>query len=219
MRFASSFVLIGVALTARGQISQSKSGYQFNIKYVVGKVTNYSIGVSYKINGKTISESQKLKTTVLSIKKNGNAKLKVTDPAVKRGTVSVPESSQFVELDRFGRAIDFAQSNIFAGTFAWPDKPVKIGDKWSGDVNLTSGAGPVPVKSDFIFKGINGVGSAARAIILMNISMSGNFKLTGQGRLIVKVKDGQFDNALINLKMQLPNSSKPTALTVNITSK
>jgi hypothetical protein len=216
---AIRFVLPFLALTvgssvSLAQIVQSKSGYLIYVKYKKGQVIKQSMAMSAVENTKLKSSSEFI-TKCLNVDKNGVSTVEVT----VSGNGKTPSTKKTIKVDKHGKPLG-ATIDGYSGTFVWPDKPTKLGQSWVGNIQMagTGQGANGAIKSTYKlagFKTIRGVKVASIAAVL---SVGGNFEISGNGMIYVRVSDGQMHSADFNLAFnQFSESNKPTKLKLLMT--
>lgn len=206
----SAFCLAPMAFS---QVTSGQGGtYKFATKYAKGQTYKYNMSV--KAGGPTaVNQAMSVVVKVLDVKPNGNKTLQTTTivPGQK------PQSTTLT-LDKFGKPVD-NNFGTFAGSLGLPLNPVKVGEKWSGDVQMAGGmAGGVPIKGRYVFKGISTVRGTKVATIHFDMDMKALFNSTGSGDQLIRVSDGQLfgTSMVMNMDVPDPKTKKLTKIKMSI---
>ena len=182
---------------AQAQIVQKKGGYLFLVKYKKGQVIKQNMSMQALGNTKLKSSSQFI-TKCLDIQKDGVATLEVTVPAVGK----TPAKRKKVKVDNHGKP-QGASIDGFSGNFVWPDKPVKVGQSWIGDMNMASPGqgGGMAFKSTYKLTGIKKINGVKVATISSDMKVSGTYDISGTGIIYVRFSDGQLHSAEFHMAL------------------
>jgi hypothetical protein len=191
------------ASAANAQITQTGGKYLFVAKYKQGQSTNVIMTVMSTVpSAKPTNLTIKAKSKVISVAKDGSAVIEFDTPAFG----GRPASKQRASVDKFGRPKGNTMGN-FSGNFSSPTYPIKVGESWSGDVNLSAGQGapPIPLKAKYQFKSIKTVSGVKVAVISVGIDVSSLFNMKGTGEMMIRFDDGQLFESNLNMGMQAPD--------------
>lgn len=212
MRFSAKSIVCAAlsicALSANAQISHSKQGDLITIKYTKGQTLRYNLSMEAKDLKRAPTKVQII-TQCLSIAKDGTATLKVSTPAGP----GKPPYVRNVVIDKHGKPLG-QRLEGFSGNFMWPNKPIKPGQTWKGDMNMAAaGQGQGDLKATYKYEGIKKINGKPVAVISTYMDLSGEYNIAGTGKIYVRVADGQLDNAIFNMgMMQTSESGKPSTL-------
>jgi hypothetical protein len=190
--------LVPISPEVLAQIVPKNGGYLISIKYKKGQVIKQALSMNAVGNTKLKSTSEFI-TKCIDVDSKGTATLEVL---VKAGG-KTPPTKKKVKVDRHGKPIG-ATIDGFSSNFVWPDKPVKIGETWRGDITL---AGPGPgagstMQSGYKLAAIKVVDGVKVACIAASLSLGGSFDISGDGMIYVKVSDGQLQSATFNMALR-----------------
>jgi hypothetical protein len=211
MRIAR-FTLIWLGLflcwsVAPAQITQQKDGYLIFVKYKKGQTITQDMSMNAVGNTKLKSTSRFM-TKCLDVDKNGNSTIEVT----VAGNGKAKATKKKLKVDNHGKPIGNSIDG-YSGSFAWPDKPVRVGDSWIGNITMASagqGAGG-SIKSTYKFAGIKTVKGVRVASIAAVLNVGGSFEISGTGMIYVRFSDGQLENADFNLALKQFSESNTQA--------
>ncbi len=214
IRFFVGILVASAAIAAPAQVQKTKSGYLFQLKFTKGQVTKIDMSMIASSTKKAVNVQ--IKTKCLSVDKKGVATLEVTTP---RGSNNKPDVQQ-AQVDRHGKPVGQTFGG-FNGTFMWPDKPIKVGQSWKGDMNLgDANMGKGTMTGTYKFEGIKTVNGKQVAAIRTFLDVTGEFNVAGTGVIYIKVGDGQLDSAVFNLGMaQFNDGGSPTTLKMQMNIK
>ena len=196
--FFTSLLFLAVHSLSQGQITQSKAGYLIFVKFNKGEVIKQNIGMMADGNSKLKS------TTQYAIKCIGTDKNKVSTLEV---TVSaggkVAQTRKKMLIGKHGEPYG-EKIEGYGGSFAWPNKPIKMGQSWVGNVSLAgTGQGNAgAIKSTYKLAGIKSIGGVKVACISSVMKVGGSFDVSGTGMIYVKFSDGQLHSADFNLGLK-----------------
>jgi len=210
----------GIAGAASAQITQTKGKYTFRMKFRAGDFARYVS--EFKQGGAggmvvALPFSQKVRFV-----RNGVANLDVAmGPAKMNGRVMGQEPNVVsMQLSASGKQV--SGSAPTPGISVFPTTPIRIGDKWSGDMSLaSSGLGANEAKAVYTFEKIGTYAGKKVAVIGFKLNSGGTSAITGVGRNYVQLSDGWLVGAEMDLSMNLTTDpkSKPTALKFKMTVK
>lgn len=197
----SAICLIGFALVlpAYGQVKKTPKGYLLQAKYKVGQVTK----VVLAITSAEIKQSVRSTTRVLNVESDGSAKIQVLIP--KQGTTLAQQDTIYV--NKFGVPKD-GKIGAFGAIYQWPDTPVKLGETWSGDINLGEGENAMPVKAAYKLVGFKKIGKVEVARISTVLNMKSPLTISGSGFINVRMDNGQVLSSDLKLAMLVPDQKQ-----------
>jgi hypothetical protein len=192
--------LIALSAITAGQVTPVAGGkYKFATKYTKGQSFKYNM--NFQVTGpQPTKQAMSVLVKVLDVKPNGNKVLETSTiyPGQKPQSVTVT-------LDKFGKPTD-NNFGSFNGSLGLPLDAIKIGQKWSGDVQMAGGvAGGVPIKGTYVFKGLSTINGTKVATITFNMDMKALFNSTGSGTQVVRVSDGQLYSMSMVMNMDIPD--------------
>lgn len=212
MKYAA-FSLLGLAALSAGQVTPVGGGkYKFSTKYVKGQVYKYNMNVQFG-GPQPGKQSLGVVVKVLDVKPNGDKTLQTTTniPGQK------PQAATMT-LDKYGKPTD-NNFGSFTGSLGLPLDAIKVGQKWSGDVQMAGGvAGGVPIKGLYTFKGLSTINGTKVATITFTMDMKALFNSTGMGTQVVRVSDGQLYsmNMVMNMDIPDPKTKKVSKAKINM---
>ena len=213
-RIALPFLaLLALSAASDAQITEKKGGYLIQIKYRKGQVIRQNISMIAAGNSKLATNTQII-TKCLDVDKNGIATLEVTTPTQP----GKPPSVRKTKVDRFGRPMGNTIDG-FSSNFMWPDRPLKVGESWKGDLNMAkTGQGNGMMKAKYKFVGIRSDKGTKIAVIAAYMDVTGQYDVAGTGTINIRVADGQIHSATFNMGMsQYNEGGKPTVLKLVMT--
>ena len=204
---------IAISAISAGQVSPTSGGrYTFATKYVKGQVFKYNMGVQFT-GPQPGNQKLGVVVKVLEVKPNGNKTIQTTtNIAGQKPQVTT------ITLDKYSKPVD-NNFGSFTGSLGLPLSPIKIGEKWSGDVQMAGGvAGGVPIKGKYTFKGFSTINGTKVATIVFDMDMKALFNATGSGTQVVRVSDGQLYsmNMVMNMDIPNPNTKKIAKAKINM---
>ena len=205
--------LVALSAISAAQVSPVAGGkYKFATKYTKGQVFKYNMRM--QVGGpQPIKQSFAVVVKVIDVKTNG-------DKVIQTSTTSPGEKPQVstMTLDKFGKPTD-NNFGSFTGSLGLPLDAIKVGQRWSGDVKMAGGvAGGVPIKGEYVFKGISTVNGTKVATIAFSMDMKALFGSSGSGTQVVRVSDGQLYSMSMVMSMSIPDqkTQKITKAQMNI---
>ncbi|MEI7577805.1 MAG: hypothetical protein WCK51_13005 [Armatimonadota bacterium] len=199
MKYACLPFLALASLTVSQVTPVSGGKYKFSTKYVKGQNFKYNMNVRFA-GPQASNQSMSVIVKVLDVKPNGNK-------VIQTSTVYPGEKPQSVTmtLDKYGKPTD-NNFGSFTGSLGLPLDAIKVGQKWTGDVQMAGGvAGGVPIKGNYTFVGISTVKGTRVATINFNMDMKALFNSTGSGTQVVRVSDGQLYSMNMVMNMDIPD--------------
>jgi hypothetical protein len=204
MKIITCLSLSVVSMLSFGQITQSGDKYTVQAKYKAGQVTKLIMSVkSESVKGQVpVNTIINGRTKVLKVAKDGSATLEIYTPPF----AGQPARTQKQVVDKYGRPVG-GNMGTFSGNFSWPLYPIKIGDNWSGNVNLSAGEGApsIPVKATYKFIGIRNTAGVKVAVVKANMDLSSLFEMRGTGEMLIRFDDGQLYESTLKMTMSVPD--------------
>ncbi len=219
---AIGFGVLGTGGLSNAQVTKQGTGYLMRVKYTKGQTLKYNMAVVSQMkggpNGGNMTMNMPMSMTALDVK-NGITTLKVTSGPSKMMGQEMPKSEQTVKVDSRGRVIGGGTS-MSSMTGAMPEKPVKIGQVWTQDVDMPMGATGSAMKMKGTYKLISVTGNVATMSASVVGGQSG-MKMTGSGTMRMRIADGSLDGGILNMVMDMdgPSGGKtkgPQTMTVKI---
>jgi hypothetical protein len=199
----------GLLVTVAGaQVTKQSGGYLLRAKYTQGSVFKQKIETS--MSGSLLSnakESTVYTSKVVKVEKNGNATVEVSTTATKNRK----PFKQVLELNTLGVPIKGGIPG-YAGNLGLPEKAVKVGQKWKGDVAAQSG---VSVAAEYTLKSV----SNGLAQIQVSMISTGPLDMKGGGSYFVRMKDGQIQNSTLKFTVAQFDPNQKKKLTSDIVLK
>jgi hypothetical protein len=147
-----------------------------------------------------------------------------TGPVTMNGKSQGNKEVQTVQIDSRNRSVGGKAGFEAMASFAFPEKPIAPGAKWTGDMDLdTPMAGKVKMKAVYTFVGMKTI--KGKQVAEVKTSFSGNAmgKITGGGTTLLLASDGSLynANAKVNVAIQMDAKSAPLniATTVSLVRK
>lgn len=192
--------LLALSALSSGQVTPVSGGkYKFSTKYVKGQTFKYSMNVAMG-GSAPLKQACSVLVKVLDVKPNGNKTLQTSTiyPGQKPQSVTMT-------LDKYGKPTD-NNFGSFTGSLGLPLDAIKVGQKWKGDLQMASGvAGGVPIKGNYLFKGLSTINGTRVATIAFDMDMKALFNSTGSGTQVVRVSDGQLYSMNMVMNMDIPD--------------
>lgn len=204
---------LALASVSVSQVTPVAGGkYKFSTKYVKGQTYKYAMNIN--VGGpQPTKQNMNVVVKVLDVKPNGNKTLQTSTIYPGEKPVSVTTT-----LDKYGKPTDNNFGN-FTGSLGLPLDAIKVGQQWSGDVQMAGGmAGGVPIKGSYTFKGLSTVNGVKVATITFVMDMRALFNSTGSGSQVVRVSDGQLFSMKMVMNMDIPDqkTKKITKAKINM---
>lgn len=218
------FVLLvaaSIAGSSTAQIAKSGSGYLFRAKYARGQKMSYGMAMSMPSLGGAggTKVNSPLVMTVRSVNKGVATVDVATGPVTMNGKSQGAKEVQTVQIDSRNRAVGGKAGFEAMASFAFPEKPISVGSKWSGDMDLaTPMAGKVKMKATYTFVGVKTV--KGKPVAEVKTSFTGNAmgKITGGGTTLLLLSDGSLYNASAKVKVeiQMDKNSAPMEIVTTV---
>lgn len=204
---AGSVLVVG-APTAQAQITKQGDAYLFRVKYTKGEVIrhvmtmNFDMGMGAPGGKKPAPMTSQSTQKVLSVS-GDKATIEVTMGDVA-GT-KIPK--QKITMDSRGRPSGggSAQGNI---SVALPEKAVKVGSTWTGDLSGAMG-GTASANATYKLLGFKTVGGKNAANIAFTVK--GNVQgmaMSGTGTVLMLTSDGSMYSTSMAMTMNMPAQQK-----------
>lgn len=224
MKFTTGLIVAGLSTAVSlGQITPSGGGYLLRTKYVKGQSFKYVMKSSTKMSSNTMAFEAPMSIKVTNVS-NGVADLaSVFGPATMMGQ-QIPATKATMKVDSRGRAIA-GNTNGLSATF--PDKPVRVGESWVGDFNMSKAGAAGEAKATYTFKGVKPHGKSSVAEIGVSISTknqagpTGGMVSKGTGTMLLNASDGQLLSLTVNMTITMAGGKggKPIVLPTTISLK
>lgn len=224
MKFSAGLLLVGLSTAlSLGQVSPSGGGYLLRTKYVKGQVLHYMMKSTTKMEKNAMEFLAPMTIKVVNVDK-GIADLYSTfGPATMAGQ-QIPAKNVAMKVDSRGRAVS-GGSNGLSATF--PDKPVKVGEKWTGDFNMANATSGGQASATYVFKGLKTSGKGKVAEIAVNVAtksstpQAGGMVSKGAGTLLLNAADGQLISLVLNMTLTMGGGAgkKPMVLPTTVSLK
>lgn len=210
-------VLVGLPTVVTPQIAKQGAGYLFRSKYTAGKTLRYTMLLSSTSGGQTVLNMETPLVMATKSVAKGVATIEVsTGPAKMNGQSQGKVDKQTVKMDSRNRPVG-GQSNFEGfGSFAFPEKPVAIGSKWSQKVDMGTAMGQLKMDANYTFAGVKTLGGTRVAEI--RTTMSGNMMgpITGRGTSYIVLADGSLHSSTVQLTMKVTAGETTQTIVSNI---
>ncbi len=215
-------LLCGLALSASAQVIPAGGGYLLRTKYSPGQT------IKFRADTAMGAAAQQGMAMVLpfsmSIKavKNGIATIDYSiGPMSMNGKTQGQQQTMTAQLDNRNKLVDGSAKGMQFGSVGFPEKPVKIGQSWTGDVSGLGRMGPgMTAKGTYTLKGVRRVGGKQVAEIGVKLNVSGGqgFSATGSGSFFVMTSDGSLHSASLtqNISMGAQRGQAPMSTSIKI---
>lgn len=208
MKFIALASLALLSVHSFGQITAQKGAYTFRAKYVKGSTFKQKVQTSMSGNLlSSMTDTTIYTSKVMKVEKNGIATIEVSTS----GTKTQKPLKQVLELNNLGMPVKGGIPG-YAGNLGLPVKPVKVGEKWDGDVQAQSG---VSVKANYTLKSI----SKGLAEIIVSMVSAGPLDMKGGGSYFVRTSDGQIQSSTLKFKIMQMDPNQKKMLTSDIVLK
>lgn len=220
-----------VSCPAQAQITKSGSGYLLRAKYSKGERLAYALQTATAVPTmtQTAQAPQKVQIGTQMVLEVLNVQGTVATLNVRLAPFTMNgkpvgggNGQNFqVKLDNTNKPIGGGPPNLSSmstiGGTIFPDKPLKIGDSFTRNVQ-TSGIGgmPISLKTVFTFAGLKNLGGKQVAQLNLVMNGSGTPAMTGTGVTYLSVADGSLVRSTSNIDAHIsgPQSPKPLSLKV-----
>lgn len=207
--------LAGLTSIVTPQIAKQGGGYLFRTKYKAGQTVRYTMLLSSTSGGQTVLNMETPLVMATKSVAKGVATIEVsTGPAKMNGQSQGKVDKQTVKMDTRNRPVG-GQSNFEGfGSFAYPEKPVAIGAKWSQKVDMGTAMGQLKMDANYTFVGIKTLGG--KQVAEIRTTMSGNMMgpITGRGTSYIVLADGSLHASTVQLTMKISMSEGQAPQTI-----
>lgn len=189
---------------ATPQIAKQGAGYLLRNKYTAGQTQKMTMSMTSTAGGQTVLSMQTpivMKTKSVT---KGIATLEVTTgPAKMNGQSQGKVDKQTVKMDSRNRPVGGSSNFEGFGSFAFPEKPVKPGQKWTQKIDMASAVGNIKLDATYTFIGVKTVGG--RAVAEIRTTMKGTMMgpITGTAISYLRVADGSVDSSSVDMIMNI----------------
>lgn len=209
---------------AFGQITQQGNGFLLRHKFAAGQVYRYSNETAVAVAGSSqpFSVSMPFSISVKSVK-NGVATLEymVKSPALGNGGGG--ERTSTVQVDAKGKPVGEG-SMPGSGIIGFPEKPVVIGQSWTGNMaGAAGGMAGMAVSATYKFQGLKTVdGKRVAAVAISpkakNKGGETGMDVVGTGTMYFDVADGSLHSMDMKMTVKM-NMGGGQPMTSNATTK
>lgn len=208
--FALAF---GAATTGQSQISPQGGGYLLRIKYTKGEKAKYIMKISSPMM------KQPMTMTMMQSTKAVNGTSATVDYDISSPQGGMGSQKVTVDVDNRGRVLKTsAPGGDQLNNVQLPEKPIRIGETWSGDVSSKGGMAGIKMKSLYKLVGVKNMGGGQCAQIA--VSMSGGnaqMKIDGSGTIYLRMKDGSIETTSLATNVTMNRDGKPMKVAQSIT--
>lgn len=223
MKIYAGLILAGLTTAVSlGQISQSGGGYLLRTKYVKGQNFKYAMKSATKMQKQTMAFEAPMSIKVVNVV-NGIAELYTTFGPANMGGQQIPVSHATMKVDNRGRPISGGAGSVSA---TFPEKPVKVGQTWSGDFNMAKAGAMGAAKATYVFKGLKTIGKTSLAEVSISVATDGKagqsaaMSSKGGGTMLLSAADGQLYSLTMSMTLTMGGGKgqqpmvMPTTLTL-----
>lgn len=187
----ASLVLI-VGATAQSQIVPQGKAYLFRFKLAKGRTLNFA-------HTTTIATKAMPKQTLtgpfqmsaLDVKGKLTTLRVTVGPMAMAGQPVTPKQIATLTVNDRGETVSGAAADLQTFGASMPEKPVKVGDKWSESTNLpVAGGPPTSVDTTYEFVGVQPEGGRKVALLKVELRGQGGIRLNGKGTVRLDCADG-----------------------------
>lgn len=215
---------LSLASGALGQITQQGKGFLMRYKFTAGQVQQFTNDTSVAIasSAQPFTVSMPFSIAVKSVK-NGVATLeyKIKTPAMGNGGGG--DRTSTVQVDSLGKPVGQG-SMPGSGVIGFPEKPVAIGQSWTGNMaGATGGMAGMSVSATYKFQGLKTVeGKRVAAVSISpkakNRGGEEGVEVEGTGTMYFDVADGSLHSMDMKMVVKVAmGGGKP--MTSNATTK
>lgn len=188
---------------ADAQVTKQGNAYLLRMKFTPGQTIRHRISTSGDMMPQPMIITSAMRVTRVA---NGIATIETsTQMPAARGQKAPEPIKQTVQMNNRG-VIQGQQQGMGASTPTLPEKPVRVGESWTGSV---AGMAGLNMNARYTLAGIKNVGG--RQVAEITMSMTGNMsggggpsRMSGQGRMNLDMRDGSMLNGTVNFNMTLP---------------
>lgn len=194
----------GLMATAVPQLTKQGAAYLFRAKYTAGQTNRYTMTMNSTMNGQSmlLMETPLVLKTVSVAK--GIATVEVaTGPAKMNGKAQGQVDKQTVKMDNRNRPQGGQSSFESFGSFAYPEKPIAIGGKWTQKMDMGTAMGGMKLDATYTFVAIKTLGGKQVAEIksIMKGTMMG--PITGTATTYIVLADGSLHSSSVQMVMNI----------------
>ncbi|MEA2554016.1 MAG: hypothetical protein QOJ65_2192 [Fimbriimonadaceae bacterium] len=224
LSLAALVCFAAVPVVASAQVKKAGDGYLLRMKFTKGLALRY--GMTSTVKGippsamapdGTITLTGPFSTTVQSIKgPNATVAVSIGPMLMNNQQATGKAQTRTATIDSRGKAVDKSDTGI---GLLLPEKPVKIGQSWSGPLPISSGtmtAGGMSIT--YRFEGLKKIGGKQLAVVSLTTSPDQQIK-SGSGTLYINPQDGFTQKMTMNLVIGNPAGGKPLTTTINVARK
>lgn len=201
----------GLATSSQAQVTQQGGGYLLRMKYAPGMILKYEMSTAMtgapQGQGMNFVIPMVMKVTKVS---NGVASIDATVGPMKGQKGQAQKMS--MTMDSRGKTTGQQNSPVQTQL---PEKPVKIGEKWSNSANVNG----MNVKATYTFRGLKNVGgkSVAAIDVAFSGSMGAQGTMSGTGTQFLMVNDGSLYTMNMKMNMAMTNPQNKQKMNIGTT--
>ncbi len=202
-------------LLSHAQVTATKEGFLFRKKYAEGDKWVYKIETKVTMGaGKRAPQGNSSSISTLTVKgvESKSAILELAESPVNKK--ERPATAYTLKADSLGR---IEGSPIGGGVvgFAFPEKPMKVGDKF--DMRLESGANKDIIQHSVKFMGLSVIEKHKVARWDVLTAGKGSAVLAGTGQVYINVVDGSIFQSQMNLTATIQQNGQPVRVVMTTT--
>lgn len=202
---------IGLVATATPQLTKQGAAYLFRAKYTAGQTNRYTMTMSSTMNSQAMLNMETplvLKTVSVS---KGIATVEVaTGPAKMNGKSQGQVDKQTVKMDNRNRPQGGQNSFESFGSFAYPEKPIAIGGKWTQKMDMGTAMGGMKLDATYTFVGVKTIGGKQVAEIKSTMKGTMMGPITGSATTYIVMADGSLHSSTVQMVMNInPGQGQP----------
>lgn len=189
-------LLLGAAL-GQAQIAKQGSAYLFRMKFTKGAKYAYKMNVDMTMpkgmGGPADGKANMLMTMNIHVKdvKKDVATVAYSASPMKMNGKEMGKATQMeVKQNTRGKFVQGDAAAMNAGSINLPEKPIKLGDSWTAETKMGTGAGAMTVNAKYTFKSIKTVNGKQIAVLGVTMASSTPVKLNGGGTVELYMSDG-----------------------------
>lgn len=199
------------------QIAKQGKNYLFRAKHTAGQTIKYTMTMNSTTGGKSLLAMETPLVLATKSVTKGVATMDVsTGPAKMNGQSQGKVDKQTVKVDSRNRPVGGDSNFEGFGSFAYPEKLIAIGSKWTQKINMGTAAGPLKMDATYTFVGVKALGG--KQVAEIRTQMTGNMMgpITGQGTSFIVLADGSLHSSAVQLTMKItPGQGQPVQTVVS----
>lgn len=211
LKLIGGMVALSLASLGAAQVSKQGNAYLIRMKYTKGAVYKYAMDVQSAMPkqansgaASTMKMTAPMQMTVQKADAGKGTIIYSAGPFKVNGKANGNATKATLIQDSRGKIVggDAQYSNV--NSVPLPEKPVAIGGKWTADMPINAGMGPMTLKATYTFKGLKMIGTKQFAVLGLSVIGGPQDMMKGTGDLLLSAADGWMHSMSMLLNIATP---------------